>query len=68
VSPEAQSGIGADTRNAVSSLIARFKVMCRAEALRLGVAPHDVIDLATLELFAERIERTLGPLDPRRSP
>ena len=56
-----QSGIAADTQRSVSQLILRFEVMCRSEALRLSVEPVDVIDLATLQLFARRIERSLGP-------
>jgi hypothetical protein len=63
-----QSGKGADTLNAVSTLIVRFEIMCRQEAVRLGVDPVAVIDLATLQLFERRIERTLGQPTPPRSP
>jgi hypothetical protein len=62
-----QSGIAADTQRSVSQLILRFEVMCRTEALRLGVEPVDVIELATLQLFARRIERTLGQPRAKRS-
>jgi len=63
-----QSGKGAETLNAVSTLIVRFEVMCRQEAVRIGVDAVDVIDLATLQLFERRIERTLGQPRPPRPP
>jgi hypothetical protein len=62
-----QSGIAAETQQAVSQLILRFEVTCRTEALRLGVEPVDVIELATLQLFARRIERGLGQPRGHRS-
>lgn len=62
----AQSSIGAKALAEIPKLIQRFEIMCRTEALRIGVEPVALIDLATLRLFARRIERTLAP-PPRRT-
>ncbi len=63
-----QNRIAADAQSAVSALILRFEIMCRTEALRLGVDARDLIDLATLRLDERRIERKLEPPTRRRSP